>query len=84
MKRQLSMRMTELILAKRHLRNIERIRKLEHRLEAREADQGLQNMLRAHVAYLDHLTAESAAQDLEPVNFRTMFTTWYLQHRPKS
>jgi hypothetical protein len=57
-------------------------RKLESRLQALKDDQGLQNMLRAHVAYLDHLTALSRAQDVDPVNHRTEFTTWYLQHRP--
>jgi hypothetical protein len=52
---------------------------MEHDLEVLRATEDIRELLRVHVAYLDHLTLESHGF----TDHRNDFATFYLTHRPK-
>jgi hypothetical protein len=53
---------------------------LDRRLRDLETNEGLRDMLKMHIGYLDYLTAEARGS----VNHRTEFTSFYLsRHRKK-
>lgn len=54
-----------------------RLTQAERKADALCRDTGLQNMLHAHVAFLDYLSRE----DRGTRNYRTEFSAFYLSHR---
>lgn len=71
------------MIQKMHIRQqlylLRKIRAVDSRLKTIENRTEIRDMLAAHVAFLDHLSAESAGCR----DYRSEFVTWYLTHRRK-